>query len=96
MEENNCLILKYSSIIEINCETIEKCFVLDEQYSTLFKLNPIETIEMSYITSGGYDRDYVDAELYFEEPISRKTYDELIRLEMTDDNDELKEELLNK
>ena len=78
MEENNCLILKYSSIIEINCETIEKCFVLDEQYSTLFKLNPINNWNVLHHS------------------ISRKTYDELIRLEMTDDNDELKEELLNK
>ena len=88
-ENKNCLIVKYEATHGKWDETEERCFVLNEINSNKFHLHPINEIEISYSTAGGYDCEYVVAKLYFIETISRKTYDELKRLNMTDDEDEI-------
>lgn len=88
-EKNNCLIIKYSAIHGKYDNEEKRCFVLDEIYSNKFKSKPINEIEISYPTSGGYDIDYVNAKLYFMEEITKKTYNEIKRLDLVDDENEI-------
>jgi hypothetical protein len=93
-EQNNCIIIKYcAKIKEENDE--ERCFVLDEFYSKIFKTSPINELEVSYSTSNGYDCEYAVAKLYFIEAISRHTHDEIKRLFLADDEKDYIIDVLN-
>ena len=52
---NKCLILKYKGFYGNDDEEIERCIILNENYSKKFHLTPINEIRISYNTSGGYD-----------------------------------------
>jgi hypothetical protein len=84
-----CLILKYKGYYGYDDEEIERCIILNENYSKKFNLTPINEISISYNTSGGYDCEYTNAKLYFMEKISRKTYDEIKRLNLAKEGDEI-------
>jgi len=64
-ENKNCLILKYKAIYGKYENEEKRCYVLNEMYSKKFNLKPINEIEISHITAGGYDCEYVIAKLYF-------------------------------
>ena len=93
-EENNCIIIKYCAKIEGENDE-ERCFVLDEFYSKIFKTSPINELEVSYSTSNGYDCEYAVAKLYFIEAISRHTHDEIKRLFLADDEKDYIIDVLN-
>lgn len=93
-EENNCIIIKYCAKIEGENDE-ERCFVLDEFYSKIFKTSPINELEVSYSTSNGYDCEYAVAKLYFIEAISRHTHDEIKRLFLADDEKDYIVDVLN-
>ena len=86
---NKCLILKYKGFYGNDDEEIERCIILNENYSKKFHLTPINEISISYNTSGGYDCEYTNAKLYLIEKISRKTYDEIKRLNLAKEGDEI-------
>jgi hypothetical protein len=93
-EQNNCIIIKYCAKIKKENDE-ERCFVLDEFYSKIFKTSPINELEVSYSTSNGYDCEYAVAKLYFIEAISRHTHDEIKRLFLADDEKDYIVDLLN-
>ncbi len=93
-EENNCIIIKYCAKIKKENDE-ERCFVLDEFYSKIFKTSPINELEVSYSTSNGYDCEYAVAKLYFIEAISRHTHDEIKRLFLADDEKDYIVDVLN-
>jgi hypothetical protein len=93
-EQNNCIIIKYCAKIKKENDE-ERCFVLDEFYSKIFKTSPINELEVSYSTSNGYDCEYAVAKLYFIEAISRHTHDEIKRLFLADDEKDYIVDVLN-
>ena len=93
-EENNCIIIKYCAEIQGENDE-ERCFVLDEFYSKIFIMSPINELEVSYSTSNGYDSEYAVAKLYFIEAISRHTHDEIKRLFLADDEKDYIIDILN-
>ena len=93
-KKNNYIIIKYCAKIEGENDE-ERCFVLDEFYSKIFKTSPINELEVSYSTSNGYDCEYAVAKLYFSEAISRHTHDEIKRLFLADDEKDYIVDVLN-
>jgi len=99
MTENiECLILKYTATKskrhKWDDEEIiaRRCFVLNKYYSEKFRLNPINEIELqseiSDITNIG-DPEWVIGKLEFIENISEKLYDDIKRLNLSDDEEEI-------
>jgi hypothetical protein len=105
MTENiECLILKYTATKikrhKWDDEEIlaRRCFVLNKYYSEKFRLNPINEIELLSeipdITNTG-DPEWVIAKLEFIGNISDKLYDDIKRLDLSDDEEEITK-LINK
>lgn len=99
MTENiECLILKYTATKskrhKWDDEEIiaRRCFVLNKYYSEKFRLNPINEIELQSeipdITNTG-DPEWVIGKLEFIENISEKLYDDIKRLNLSDDEEEI-------
>ena len=99
MTENiECLILKYTATKskrhKWDYEEIiaRRCFVLNKYYSEKFRLNPINEIELQSeipdITNTG-DSEWVIGKLEFIENISEKLYDDIKRLNLSDDEEEI-------
>ena len=95
-QSKNCLIIKYSASYGKYDQEIDRCFVLNEEYTNKFKLAPINEFEMMYATSGGYDNDYLIIKKYFMKEITKETYNILKELYLVDDEDEIIEILDNK
>ena len=99
MTENiECLILKYTATKSKRHKwddeeiVARRCFVLNKYYSEKFRLNPINEIELqseiSDITNIG-DPEWVIGKLEFIENISEKLYDDIKRLNLSDDEEEI-------
>jgi hypothetical protein len=83
-----CLILKYKAYGK-NDDEIDKCFVLNEIYTKKFLLKPINSIEISYYITGEFDYKFTKAKLYLMEKISKETYNEIIRLFLAIEGNEI-------
>jgi hypothetical protein len=96
MEEHKCLLIKYCFELSDGNE-LDIRFVLNEFYSSKFKMRPVNQIEIIYTTCLGYGNDFGMAKLYFVEPISIQTYNEIKRLSLAhDENHEYIVDELNK
>jgi len=88
MSFKTCLILKYKAYGK-NDDEIDKCFVLNEIYTKKFLLKPINSIEITYYMIGELDYKFTNAKLYLMEKISKKTYNEIIRLFLAIEGNEI-------
>jgi len=88
-DDKEYLMVKYEATYGKWGDTIRKCYVLNKKYTKKFKLNPINELIVNYPTAGGYDSDSTTAKIYFQEKITKNTYDAVKHLSLVDDENEI-------